>query len=160
MDFNYPSIDIPLTSELNNLLTEFNEIKLKDLLFREKIIKEINEQNKKIEIIHNLFNSYKEDSKQPYNADTVLNDILKTDKMKLVSENLYNIHDLHTYNIHKQENIINLDKFINLNKTVIDKYKEYENIILTFKINISKLEKDKELTHYRLTKLENRLNNY
>lgn len=164
MEYNYPTINRNIITELGTIYDELSSINEKQKLiqkdlekFEEKqnsenidIKNKYLEQDKKIDLIHNLFNVYKEFS-QP-NYDKVLSNVVNIEKLKLIdNNNLYeSYNNLCTFN-NKQfeesyEKLNELNNNIIYSKESLEKY----NIELIKKINI----KDEKIKN-----LENIINN-
>lgn len=111
MDYNYPSINKNIINELTSIFDElvifrrksnymeeemYKFVKKQDCML-EKLKTKIEEQEKKIDLIHTLFNIIK-DSSQP-NYDKITSNLLNSDKIKFFDENLYDIKNIYeSYN--------------------------------------------------------------
>lgn len=164
MEYNYPTINRNIITELGTIYEELSSIIEKQKLiqndlekFEEKqnsenidIKNKYLEQDKKIDLIHNLFNVYKEFS-QP-NYDKVVSNVVNIEKLKLIdNNNLYeSYNNLCTFNNKQFEEsyrkLNELNNNIIYSKESLEKY----NIELIKKINI----KDEKIKN-----LENIINN-
>ena len=164
MEYNYPTINRNIITELGKIYEELSSIIEKQKLiqkdlekFEEKqnsenidIKNKYLEQDKKIDLIHNLFNKYKEYS-QP-NYDKVLSNVVNIEKLKLIdNNNLYeSYNNLCTFNNKQFEE--SYKKLNELNNNIIYSKESLEknNIELIKKNNI----KDE-----KIKSLENIINN-
>ena len=180
MDYNYPSINKNIINELTSIFDELVIFRRKSNYMEEEICKfikkhdgiseklktKIEEQEKKIDLIHTLFNIIK-DSSQP-NYDKIMSNLLNSDKIKFFDENLYDIKNIYesynklcinsneiiekTYN--KLEEVNN--NIINSNKT-LEKYNMvFNEITKQQNEKIKKIELENKEIKERILLIENK----
>ena len=88
MNFNFPSLNINIVSELNDLFDEIIKIKKCIQNNEQKFIKAQQIQDKKIQIIHNLFNNLKNNTK----SDLLIDTLLKSEQFSSFNKKINNMH--------------------------------------------------------------------
>ena len=139
-------------------MEDFNEIKNRDL--QKEMETKLEDQMRKIDVIHNLYNLQKLSYKKLMSyKDELIDDILKSEKIKYINDNLSDIKDLYDRYIKDRDidsQLINKynSKLILLNNKVFDKYTEYDKLNSSLTAKINKLEKDNINYKNRITILE------
>ena len=146
MDFNFPSININIINELNDLYDQIIEFKKINKKQEEVFSKALLHQNQKIEIIHELFNSLRKDiadNNSDNRVDILADRILKSKRMEVFEAKLSEIKDIYNEckDVKFSTNDIlekSYDKLIFLNKNFIDSYNRIDqnNKELLAKVNM------------------------
>ena len=170
MDFNFPSINTTILNELTTLYDELIEIKKRESEFKfhlqkkqedfqlniNKILQdkdnkiklletELNDQKKKLELIHNLFNMYKDNNDMKLSEDKIVDIIFNSSKMGKFDNRIVEIKTLYDRYLNIKTTSSNIleksyEKLFTLNKNLLESQKNLEDNNTKFMKRITSLE--------------------
>ena len=149
MDFNFPTINVKIIDELNELYEQINNSNIKSDQLKKNIDKkfvEISEDilkiNKKTDIIHELFNRYRQES---------------CDNLKNVQKNIFNSPQFNQIREYI-ENILYLDN-TNSKKDLVKIDTEILNSLIKLKHDYAQVVDENKQIKHKIEYIESKLKN-